>query len=402
MVDLGLPVTPSRQHGLALLARFVPQAGEDYAEMRNFDLGRDSIASRLSPFLRHRILTEAEVISSVVKAHGMQGREFIAQVLYRPYWKGWLEMRPAIWREYRHGVLSGQKRLTEEFGLDRTFDMACAGKTGIDGFDVWVRDLTETGHLHNHARLWFASIWIFTLRLPWELGADFFMQHLLDGDPASNTLSWRWVAGLHSPGKAYLATEQNISRFTEGRFRPKDLATSTLPVAGSVGTAAGPCPQGGQWDRRLPTALLLHEDDLSPDWLLAEGLRPVSTAFLMTPETRSPFGVSPRIGAFLSSAMRDCAARLSGRLGSIHGPVNGARAQDAIVAWARQSEARQIVTPFAPIGPMSEQLDSLTKRLAAENIMLVRAMRSFDAEYWPFATQGYFKFRDAVFPRLVS
>ena len=50
--------------------------------------------------------------------------------------------------------------------------------------------------MHNHVRMWFASIWIFTLNLPWQLGADFFMQHLLDGDPASNTLSWRWVAGI--------------------------------------------------------------------------------------------------------------------------------------------------------------------------------------------------------------
>jgi deoxyribodipyrimidine photo-lyase len=66
-----------------------------------------------------------------------------------------------------------------------------------------VQELVETGYLHNHARMWFASIWIFTLRLPWELGADFFLRHLLDGDAASNTLSWRWVAGLHTKGKHY-------------------------------------------------------------------------------------------------------------------------------------------------------------------------------------------------------
>ncbi len=402
MVDIGLPVTPSRQFGLALLAQFVPQAGESYAQMRNFDLGPDSVSSRLSPFLRHRILTEPEVISAVANAHGTEGREFISQLLYRTYWKGWLQMRPALWREYRHGVLSAQKRLSTEFGLDRTYEMACAGKTGIDGFDAWGQELVRTGHMHNHARLWFASIWIFTLQLPWELGADFFLRHLLDGDPASNTLSWRWVAGLHTPGKCYLATPQNIARFTEGRFRPKELAESARTIAGSIGVEAGPCPQGGLWDKNLPTALLLHEDDLSPDWLLNQGLRPVSTAFLMTPETRSPFEVSPRIRDFLSSAMRDCAARLAGRLGGIHGPVNGQRAQDALVAWARQSEARQIVTPFAPIGPMSEQLDALSKRLAAENIMLVGALRSYDAEFWPFATHGFFRFRDAVLPRVMA
>jgi deoxyribodipyrimidine photo-lyase len=66
--------------------------------------------------------------------------------------------------------------------------------------------------------MWFASIWIFTLGLPWRIGADFFYRHLLDGDAASNTLSWRWVAGLHTRGKAYAAESWNIEKFTGGRF----------------------------------------------------------------------------------------------------------------------------------------------------------------------------------------
>jgi deoxyribodipyrimidine photo-lyase len=73
---------------------------------------------------------------------------------------------------------------------------ATFGRTGIACFDQWTGELLETGYLHNHARVWFSSIWIFTLRLPWKLGADFFIRFLNDGDSASNTLSWRWVAGL--------------------------------------------------------------------------------------------------------------------------------------------------------------------------------------------------------------
>ncbi|MCK7502530.1 MAG: hypothetical protein MZW92_81430 [Comamonadaceae bacterium] len=85
--------------------------------------------------------------------------------------------------------------------------------------------------LHNHARLWFASLWIFTLELPWALGADFFLRHLLDGDPASNTLSWRWVVGLQTPGKIYLARADNIARFTAGRFPAvTGLATAARPL----------------------------------------------------------------------------------------------------------------------------------------------------------------------------
>ena len=108
----------------------------------------------------------------------------------------------------------------------RRLEQALAGQTGLDCFDAWVCELRETGYLHNHARMWFASIWIFTFELPWRLGADFFYRHLLDGDAASNTLSWRWVAGLHTRGKPYAARADNIRKFTGQRFnvRDEDLA----------------------------------------------------------------------------------------------------------------------------------------------------------------------------------
>lgn len=119
--------------------------------------------------------------------------------------------------------------------------------------------------------MWFASIWIFTLGLPWALGADFFMRHLIDGDPASNTLSWRWVAGLHTRGKAYAARAENISRYTDGRYNPSGLNESpvaleeseTAPVV-KLSTAL-PTPQG-------KVALLLHLDDLHPESLDLQGM----------------------------------------------------------------------------------------------------------------------------------
>tara|TARA_Y100001936_G_scaffold67307_1_gene66269 strand:- start:3319 stop:4020 length:702 start_codon:yes stop_codon:yes gene_type:complete len=78
--------------------------------------------------------------------------------------------------------------------------------------------------------MWFASIWIFTLNLPWQLGAEFFMRHLYDGDAASNTLGWRWVAGIQTKGKHYLAKEWNIEKFTEGRFKNIKLNKNALPL----------------------------------------------------------------------------------------------------------------------------------------------------------------------------
>ena len=192
------------------LAEFVPRAGRQYASNRNYDLGPTdrSNVSMLSPWIRHRTLTEERVTTAVLQKHGLhQAEKFIQEVIWRTYWKGWLEHHPTVWRSYIFAldVLHGE--LADNNALLKQYDAAVEGKTGIDCFDFWVAELRQHGWLHNHARMWFASIWIFTLNLPWQLGASFFYDHLLDGDPASNTLSWRWVAGyrhlvgLHSAGR---------------------------------------------------------------------------------------------------------------------------------------------------------------------------------------------------------
>ena len=188
----------TRAAGLARLAEVIPRAGTAYAAGRNTDLGpgREPSTTALSPYLRRRLILEEEVVAAALAAHGPEkARKFVEEVFWRSYFKGHLETHPAIWTNYQ--ALLGQERnqLAVQYGLRRVFADAVAGRTGIDGFDDWARELVETGWLHNHTRMWFASIWIFTLRLPWALGADFFLRHLVDGDPASNTLSWRWVAG---------------------------------------------------------------------------------------------------------------------------------------------------------------------------------------------------------------
>ena len=185
-----------RTSGLSRLEAFVSKAGGSYAKGRNYDLGpgHHHLVSCLSGHLRRRLMTEAEVIDAVLSRHSFVAAEkFITEVYWRTYFKGWLEMRPSVWRQW----LSDLARLPRSADLEK----ACSGQTGIDCFDAWADELTSTGYLHNHARMWFASIWIFTLRLPWQQGAEFFMAHLRDGDPASNTLGWRWVAGLQTRGR---------------------------------------------------------------------------------------------------------------------------------------------------------------------------------------------------------
>ena len=196
---------PNRESALSRLEEFLPKAGKQYAEKRNYDFGSDNRdnVSMLSPYLSHRLLTEREVVEAVLsKYKPKEAESFIQEVVWRTYWKGWLEGRPSVYSAWLRLLVEDRRRWPER----EDFQKAVAGETGIEPFDHWVRELKDSGYLHNHARMWFASIWIFTLKLPWSLGAAFFMEHLLDGDVASNTLSWRWVAGLQTKGKHYVAT----------------------------------------------------------------------------------------------------------------------------------------------------------------------------------------------------
>ena len=212
----------TRQVGLHRLNLFIENGLASYSSKRNFDFGptNRSNISTLSPFIRKRILHEIEVIKHCLNKYPYQKIEkFIQEVFWRVYWKGWLEGRPIVWTNYKKSL----KKINEsDLGIkNEKYIQAINGKTGIECFDEWVNDLKKDGYLHNHSRMWFASIWIHTLELQWELGADFFLKHLLDGDPASNTLSWRWVAGIHTKGKMYLADENNIKKFTLDRFKPQ-------------------------------------------------------------------------------------------------------------------------------------------------------------------------------------
>ena len=207
----------SKVAALNRLNDFVENNLSEYSKLRNFDFGPENRTniSGLSPYITHGVVNEKEVIEkSLNKFSFSKNEKFIQEVLWRTYWKGWLELRPNVWTDY----LVELNKIREDFKNNKNYINAIDGKTNIECFDQWVTELKENNYLHNHTRMWFASIWIFTLELPWQLGAEFFMKHLYDGDAASNTLGWRWVAGVQTQGKHYLASEWNIKKFTNNRF----------------------------------------------------------------------------------------------------------------------------------------------------------------------------------------
>ena len=218
----------SRAKATEKLDRFVERNLSDYSKLRNFDFGPDkrSNVSCLSPYITHGVLNEVEIIKkSLAKYSFNKNEKFIQEVLWRTYWKGWLELRPSVWSDYIISLNS----IREKYKDDINYIKAIEGKTNIECFDEWVKELKTHNYLHNHTRMWFASIWIFTLDLPWQLGAEFFLKHLYDGDAASNTLGWRWVAGIQTQGKHYLASEWNIKKFTNNRFQNIKLNENAPP-----------------------------------------------------------------------------------------------------------------------------------------------------------------------------
>ncbi len=387
--------TPTRSAGLSRLNDFVPRAGRIYADGRNADHGPGarSNVSVLSPYIRHRLITESEVVAAVLARHsGAVAEKFVQEVLWRTYWKGWLEMRPAAWTRF----VAERDAIDRGSGLMKAVASAEAGATGIDGFDDWARELVETGYLHNHARMWFASIWIFTLRLPWTLGADFFLRHLVDADPASNTLSWRWVAGLQTIGKTYLATSDNIARYTGGRFAPKGLAREATALTEPPMPSARALPATSDADLRTPALLLLTGEDLNSESLLRNDT-PIRAVVATSFVNGWPWGQNA--ATFVRAAADDARER-AGRYFNC-ATTTADFGADAIIAAARDAKVKMVVTAYAPVGPVADALNAIEPALNAAGLSLVRVRRDWDGAFWPYATKGFFPFKERI-PALLA
>ena len=219
---------PSKDFAFEQLDNFIEKNLIEYSRLRNFDFGPDkrSNVSCLSPYVTHGIVNEIEIINKSLKKFSfIKNEKFIQEILWRIYWKGWMELRPKVWTDF----LNDLNEIKIKYQNNENYLNAINGKTNIDCFNYWVDELKKYNYLHNHTRMWFASIWIFTLELPWQLGAEFFMKHLFDGDSASNTLGWRWVAGIQTKGKHYSAQEWNIKKFTNNKFDKIKLNENSLP-----------------------------------------------------------------------------------------------------------------------------------------------------------------------------
>ncbi|WP_306258486.1 FAD-binding domain-containing protein [Pararhizobium sp. IMCC21322] len=394
----------TRKAGLDRLDSFVPFAATTYRTERNFDYGpaNRSNVSALSPWVRHRLLTEQEICARVMQDFALSSTEkFIQEVFWRTYWKGWLEMRPSVWSVYETVRMKALKRTQTNGNMRSGYNAAIEGNTGIDCFDAWAKELVETGYLHNHARMWFASIWIFTLRLDWTLGADFFLRHLMDADAASNTLSWRWVGGLQTKGKHYLARASNIHKFTDGRFNPQGLNEK-----------AGPLEDDFAFDQPVPpkphtplplgkkAMLLITEDDCTFEQLSFGTNEICSIATWNLSDGRSPLKIGNAASDFTRGALTNAANRACEKFGGNTTSFTGNNAIENMATEAYDAGAECVMAPFTAQGWARAPMSQLAAKCTERGIVFCEIPRDWDTQAWSHATKGFFPFKKQI-PQLM-
>ncbi len=404
LLDRDASFEPGRAAGLSRLAEFLPRAGRDYQTYRNYDYGpgRHFNVSRLSPYLSTRLIRETEVLEATLRQYSKQeAYKFVQEIFWRGYWKGWLEQRPNLWKSYWEILPSSLEQLEEDPRAKSNYLAACLGETGIQIYDSWVRELVETGYLHNHARMWFASIWIFTLRLPWELGADFFYRHLIDGDPASNTLGWRWVAGLHTKGKTYLASPSNIIKYASKRLDPSpfnsegldQLNTRGFPIEDVIPASSlrftslshHERPEFNNSTQRC--GFLINENDLSAE-IPKEALHLAA----LGPTSRSPIGLSSiPVGDFLGQSTSQTLRSVKSLTSRHLNIETDAQSTEGVVSWATTNQLTNVVTTYAPVGPTRTALATIQRQLKQHKIPVSFIGDEYDQAVWPHTTRGFFQ-----------
>ena len=373
-----MQVEISRDGALKKLDNFINAELPNYNFKRNFDLGPDdkSNVSCLSPYISHRLITEYEVAKIVLAKFPYQKVEkYIQEIFWRVYWKGWLELRPQVWSDFTEDL----KALKE----DDNYKKAINGETQIKCFNDWVNELKENNYLHNHTRMWFASIWIFTLNLPWQKGAEFFMKHLFDGDAASNTLSWRWVAGLQTKGKHYVAQAWNISKFTNNKYQNVKLNENALPLTDKREYKLSPINL--DYDDNANENLLVFENELNLENHKLKNYKNIYL-ILLTNEVRK-IKLEKKVLDFKTQIINDQKKRLD-QIKVIN--------ETELQSSAKETISFDVIHPS--IGENYSYLNSLRKKL---NLKLNFILNEEDKFSWQFSNKGYFNFKNNI-PNILS
>ena len=373
---------PKRDFAAKKLVNFIDNNLIEYSKLRNFDFGPDQRGniSCLSPYITHGVLSELEVMKLSLKKHSfVKIEKFIQEVLWRVYWKGWLELRPSVWSDY----IVKLESIREKYKDDPKYLEAIEGKTNIECFNEWVSELKSYNYLHNHTRMWFASIWIFTLDLPWQLGAEFFLKHLYDGDSASNTLGWRWVAGIQTQGKHYLASEWNIKKFTNNRFQNIKLNENAPPKV-SEKTYAIIKKDFINPDINNDKTLVIFENNLSYEMVDLEKYKFNKIILINNPNELRKIKLSDKVIKFKTDLLNDQLKRI--RTLSIDCEI------------LTIDKLKDIKDDYYILYPsVGENLDYILSELSGYKFLY----RELDQFSWRFCNKGFFNFKGYI-PKIIT
>ena len=238
----------------AARARIAAVRPAAYARTRN---ALDGAVSGLSPYITHGLVTPPEVLAGVAARHALDVQQkFVFELGWRDYFRHvWQHRGDGILRSLHEGPLPDAAYRRE---LPADIRRAC---TGVPVVDEAVRTLYASGMLHNHARMWLASYVVHVRQVHWRAGADWLYGHLLDGDLASNHLSWQWVAGTGSR-KPYLFNADNVARHAPAPWHsPGSVIDTTYEALDRLARQARPASDRGH-DAPAAAASALEEPRL--------------------------------------------------------------------------------------------------------------------------------------------
>ena len=317
-----------------------------YNSNRNFINGA---VTHLSPYLRHGCITLNESFTSVKTRFGMAAEKLLFEFAWRDYWR-------QVWFAEGNAIYSEMEPSKVEIGYAPLNDFVTKGNTGLPCMDGFVHELLDTGYMHNHARMWFASYVVHHLKIDWRAAADWFEAHLLDGDSASNHLSWQWVASTFS-AKPYFFNKENLARFTGDKYCAG--CTAACPFDASYEALnerlfkAALLPTAKQYTLRPPAkhaisgvsglAVFIHDEMLSAAHVLL--MKPLPKIFVFDPQIHGEWSLNRlQFVADCLSEMEDVEVWL----GDTYEVLTARGVGQVITQDTPNTKIKQLLMPFSP------------------------------------------------------
>lgn len=274
----------------------------EYARTRNHLRGA---VSRLSPYITRGVITLPQILERVLSEHSFNSAyKFISELAWREFYQ-------RVWWKLGDRIFDSVKGEQESVRHDQMIRSVAEASTGIEKLDQCVEELYSTGYMHNHARMWIAGLTCNMGRAYWKMPSCWLYYHLLDGDLASNTLSWQWVAGTFSHRK-YWPQQGNINKFSDSRqkgtfldhpydtLKRKGVPEQLQDLCNFKPEPKLPASDDLELDLHLPL-FLYHSWAVDPEWRASEK---ANRLLVLEPSHFEKFPVHREVLEFIVSLAR--------------------------------------------------------------------------------------------------